>query len=168
MTPAFQLLVQVVQLDVGEQRRQRSALRRSKLRCLKGLTDQDARPQVLSDQRQQPLVAHLPAHAGHQDIVLDRVEKFRQIQIDGAAVTFTDVGLYPPQCPVGRAFRSKAEARIRKPWIENRPQDLRDGLLDHPIHERGYSQQTLVALVRLRDQDPANQVTRRNWVSPRT
>ena len=123
--------------------RAHSALRRSQLRCLKGLTDQNARPQILSDQRQQPLVAHLPAHTGQQNIVLNLVEKFRQIQIDGDAVAFTNVGLYPPQCSMSGSPRPEAEARIREPRIENRRQNLRNGLLDHPVHDRGDTQQTL-------------------------
>ncbi|MFW2134648.1 hypothetical protein ACI5FT_16450, partial [Ectothiorhodospira haloalkaliphila] len=48
-------------------------------RCLKGVPDPHTRPQILADQRQQPFIAHLAAHSGHQDVVLDRVEELRQV-----------------------------------------------------------------------------------------
>jgi len=97
----------------------------------------------------------------------DRVEELRQVQVDRDAETVTDMGLYPPQCSVGGAPWStkspgailsrrkrlrraramdgarKAEARIRESWIEDRPQDLRDGLLDDAVHHRRNAEQTL-------------------------
>ena len=88
----------------------------------------------------------------------DVVEKLRQVQIDGDAVAFANVGLYPPQCSRGRTSRSETEARIRKPRIEDRRQNLRDGLLDHPIHNGGNSQQSLPAPVRLRDRHPSDRL----------
>lgn len=159
-------------------RREGATLRGSQLRCLQGFFNQYARPQVLSDQPEQPLVAHLATHAGHQDVVLDGVEELRQVQIDGDAVAFADVGLYPPQCSMGGASRPtkspgailsrrrrtrraraldgarKAEARFRKPRVEQRPHDLRDGLLDHTIRNRGNPQQSFTS-ARLRDRDPS-------------
>jgi len=75
MTPALQFLVQVVQQDVGEQRRQGAALRRTDRRRFDALADQDTRPQVPGNQGQQPFVAHLPGHSGHQDVVRDIVKE---------------------------------------------------------------------------------------------
>jgi len=42
-----------------------------------------------AERKQMP---HLPGYAGHQDVVLNVVEKLRQIQIDGNAVTRRDIG----------------------------------------------------------------------------
>lgn len=157
MPPTFQFLVQVVQQDVGKQRRQRSALWRSQRRCLKGFSNQNPRPQVFADQPQPPLVAHLPTHAGHQDVVLDVVEEFRQVQIDADAVACADIGLYPPKCSMGAAFWSEAETRIRKPRIADRPQDLCDGLLNHPVHHGRYPEQPFTP-ARLGDRDPSHRL----------
>jgi hypothetical protein len=37
-------------------------------------THHDTRPQVAADEGQQPLVAYLSGHSGHQDVVIDVVE----------------------------------------------------------------------------------------------
>jgi len=138
-------------------RREGSPLGGTDVCCFDGVSDQNARPQILANQCQQPLVAHLAAHASHQDVVLNRVEEFRQVQIDGDAVAVPGMGLYPPQCSVGGAPRSEAEARIREPWIEQRPQDLRDGLLDDAVHYRWDAEQAL-ATVGLGDRHPPHRL----------
>ena len=63
--------------------------------------------------------------------------ELRQIQIDGDAVAFANEALYLPNRSMGGASRPEAEARIREPRIEDRPQHLGDGLLDHPVGDRG-------------------------------
>ncbi len=129
----LQFVVEVIQQNIGEQRRKGTALRHTQLRYLNGLSDQNTRPQVTAHQCQQSLVVHLSGHTGHQDVVLDVVEKFRQIQIDGDAVTGLDMALYLPECSMGGAPRSKAEARLREPRVEDWREHLCDGLLDDPV-----------------------------------
>ena len=157
VTTPLQFTVEVIQQDVGQQRRKRSALRCADRCCLEGLSDQDTGPQVATNQCQHPLVAYLFGHAGHQDIVLDIVKELRQVQIDGDAVAGLDVALYLPERFVGRAARSEAEARCRKVGIEDRREYLRDGLLDHPIGYGRDPQQPL-APARFRDRNPSHRL----------
>jgi hypothetical protein len=137
--------------------REGSALRRAYLAGLEGVTDHHARPQISADQGKQALVADPSGHAGHQDVVPDVVEEFRQVQIDGDAITYLEVSLYLPERSVGGSLWSKAEARFRELWVEDRRHDLRDGLLDHPIHHTRDAQRPL-APARLGDHHPAHRL----------
>ena len=71
---------------------------------------------------------HLSLHSTgdtcHQDIVLDSVEKFRQINVGGVAVATTDRGSHLLGGSMSRAFRSKAVTRLREVRIEDRCQRL--------------------------------------------
>src|SRR3970282_1554983 len=114
-------------------------------------------PQIATDQSQQPLVAHLSGHAGHQDVVPDVVEHLRRVQIDGDAVARPDISLYLPERSMGETIRPEAEARFRETRIEDRRQDLRDGLLDQPVRDGRYPQRPF-APARFRDQYPAHRL----------
>ena len=94
------------------------------------------------------------SHAGHQDVVIDVVEEFRQVQIDRDAVAGLKVGLYLLECALGAAFWSEAVTRFREARVEYRRHDLGDGLLDDPINHVRDAQRTL-APVRLRNADPS-------------
>ena len=61
----FQFLVEVIQEDVGEQRGERTTLRRAKLRCLDDVPHQHTRPQVAAYQAKKAFIPHLPGHAGY-------------------------------------------------------------------------------------------------------
>src|SRR5690606_17793507 len=119
MPTSLQFLVQIVQQDVGQQRRQRPALRRADLAWLDALTYPYARAQVAPDQRQQPLVAHPPGHPGHQGVVLDVVEELLQVQIARDPIAGTGIGLYLAQRSMGASLGPKAKARFRKVRIED-------------------------------------------------
>ncbi len=137
--------------------RGRPALRRADLAWLEVLPDDDARSQIPADQSQQPLVAYPLGHAGHQDIVLDVVEKLRQIQLDGDAVAGLDVGLHLSERSMGAASGTETEARLGESRIEDRPHHLRDGLLDQPVNDRRYPQQPL-APTGFRDTHPSHRL----------
>ncbi len=47
--------------------------------------------QVFSDEAQDPFVANFSRHSVHQDVMVDRIEEFRQVHIDGDAVAFSDI-----------------------------------------------------------------------------
>ena len=132
-------------------------MRRSELAGLEGFTDHHARPQVPADQREQPLVAHPSGHAGHQDVVLDVVEELCQVQINGDAVARPDISLCLPECSMGGTIRPEAETRLGKLRIEDRRQDLRNGLLDQPINYGRYPQRPL-APAGLRDHHPSHRL----------
>src|SRR5262245_33483013 len=143
MAPTFQFPVQVIEQDVGHQRRERRTLRGSQLAWLDGIADHHAGPQVSANQCQQPRIANPSSHSGYQEIVLGVVEELRQVQIDGNAVARLDMGLYLPERSMSTALGSKAEARLGELRIEDRRHDLRDGLLDQPIDYARNTQQSL-------------------------
>ena len=89
--------------------------------------------------------------------MLDVVEKLRQIQIDGNAVTGFDARLYLSERSVSAASGTESKTRLGKSLIEYRSHHLRDGLLDHPINHRRYPQQSL-APARLRDTHPSHRL----------
>jgi hypothetical protein len=108
--------------------------------------DHDARPQVPPDQRQQPFVADLPGHPHHQHVVLDAVEEFRQIHVNALTKSGADVGLDLLRCSLGGASGSKAEARFREAGIEDRREDLQDGLLKQAVDHVGDTEVPLTAI----------------------
>jgi len=102
--------------------------------------------QVAPDQRQQPFVADFSGHPYHQYVVLDAVEKLRRVHVDAVPMTGTDVGLHLLRCTVGGASWSKAKTRLRESGVENRRENLQDGLLDQTVDH---------VSMRLRDQPQA-------------
>ena len=65
--------------------------------------------------------------------MLNSVEKFRKIHIDAMTIAVANRALNLFDCFLSRAFRSKPETRFGEVWIEDRCQDLWDGLLDESI-----------------------------------
>jgi hypothetical protein len=102
--------------------------------------------QVTPDQGQQPFVADLPGHSHHQHVVLNSVEKFRQIHVDALPITGANVGLYLLRCSLGGAAWSKAETRLRESGVEDRREDLQNGLLEHAIDHVGNSEISRAAI----------------------
>ena len=97
----FQLLVQVIQEDVGQKWRERPALRRALRAGLQNPFDHHARPQVAADQLQQSLVTNLAGDATHQDVVLDPVKELRQVHVYDEAAAPADRPLHLLGCSVG-------------------------------------------------------------------
>ena len=73
-------------------------------------------------------------------------------------ITGSNVGLHLLRCLVGGAARSKAETRLREVRVEDRREDLEDGLLDHAIQHGGNAEQTITAAVRFADGLPADRL----------
>ena len=78
--------------------------------------------------------------------MLDAVEKFRQVHVDAVPITGTDVGLHLLRCSLGRAAWSKAETRFRESGVENRREDLQDGLLNQAVDHVWYPEVSLTAI----------------------
>jgi hypothetical protein len=78
-----------------------------------------------ADDLEQAFVANAPRQAGHQDVVVDPVEKFFQIKIndDLAAVGDVALGLGLGERLMGAAPRAETEARCREGRIEDRFQE---------------------------------------------
>ena len=89
--------------------------------------------------------------------MLDVVEELRQVQIDGDAVAGLDAGLHLSERSVSAASGAETETRLGESRIKDRPHHLRDGLLDQPVDNRRYPQQSL-APVRFRDTHPSHRL----------
>jgi hypothetical protein len=74
VAPGLQHLVQVVEKEVGEQRRQRTALRRALETPDANALAHHPRFQEAANDPEQAFVANAPGQTGHQDIVVDPVE----------------------------------------------------------------------------------------------
>ena len=82
----------------------------------------------------------------HQDIVLNSVEEFRQIHIDTVTIAGSNVSLYLLRCLLSRTLWSETETRFREIRIEDRCQDLKDGLLEQSFLDIGNAQISLRAI----------------------
>ncbi|CAH1747837.1 protein of unknown function [Thauera humireducens] len=155
MPPPLQFPIHLVEQHIGQQRRQRPALRRA----LKPLHDHaathDPGHEVTTDQPQHGLVLDSPRQAFHQDVVIDPVEELLQIHIDHHPVTVLHVALCIEHRVVRTASRAKAIAMVRERRINPGLQDLQQGLLDQPIRHRRNPQFAHPA-IGLRDLDAAH------------
>ncbi len=145
MPAALQYPVEVVEVDVGEQRAERGALRRPLLGRLPHAIYHDSRFQVAADQLEHLLVGDPPCEPGHQRVVLDSVKEAIEVQIDGVLEPLGDVALGATDRIMGRAPGTKAEATLREAGVEYGHQHLREGLLDQPIQGRRHPQLPLPA-----------------------
>jgi hypothetical protein len=124
VTSAFKLLVQVVQDDIGQQRRKWTALGNPDSGIQELTINQNPGAKVSSDEAQDSLVTNLSGHAVHQDIVVYSIEELGQVQIYGNAAAFSDEFPNPVHRIMGRPPGAEAKARIRKARIEDRRQLL--------------------------------------------
>jgi len=79
--------------------------------------------------------------------VVDRVEELLQVHIDGIYVAFVDELLAFSEGLVGTPPGAEPVARLAELTFVNRGKYLRDGLLYHPIHNRGDAQQAFLPIV---------------------
>ena len=157
MAPPRQLLVQFVEHDIGQERRQRAALRGS-------FPDDDPRAVRHHDHRLQhpahqldhPTIRHPADRSGRggADDELDRrTGRDRDPQSSGDR---------PARCSFASAMAVCAPRFGRKPWLlgvegrlEHRLQNLEHGLLHDPVDHVGDAETPLPASG-LRNEDPAN------------
>jgi hypothetical protein len=104
-----------------------------------------SRRQKAADNLQQASVANAPRQAGHQDIVVDPVEKFFEVEIDHDIIPVGDVVAGSEQRLMRSPSRAEAEAQRREARIEQRLEDLQDRLLDQAIDHRRDAQLALAA-----------------------
>ena len=74
MTPPFQLLVEVIEQKIGEQRRQRTTLRSALVPVDAHTSLQHPRFEETTDDLQEAFIANAPRQTRHQDVVVDPVE----------------------------------------------------------------------------------------------
>jgi hypothetical protein len=93
-----------------------------------------ARSQHLSHHGQQPLIGHPPGNPIEQPLMMNPIEKLRQIQIDQRLIA----GLQMLRCLSDRGVsaptRTEAMAAVMESRLEDRLQNLEHGLLSRPVH----------------------------------
>jgi len=83
VTTPGKLSVELVQHDVGQQRRQRRALRHALVDADHNpIRQHDSRLQHPSDQDEQPPIADPLSEPGHQPLMADPIEELLQIEVD--------------------------------------------------------------------------------------
>ncbi|OPX97789.1 MAG: hypothetical protein A4E58_01229 [Syntrophorhabdus sp. PtaB.Bin006] len=68
--------------------------------------------------------------------MIDRIEEFLKVKVNGVAVSLPYVLLYLTYCLVGGTVRSEPIAVVRKEGVEDRGQHLGDRLLNDTIKDR--------------------------------
>ncbi|MGY4623878.1 hypothetical protein ACVWY3_001634 [Bradyrhizobium sp. USDA 4486] len=136
MAAFLQFLVQHIQHQVRQQRRERSALRRTLLRRADQPCLHHTRSQEATDELEEALVSDPFGNEPHQDVVVDPVEELFQIDVDDDGVTGCDVGLRPFHRLMRRAGRPEAEARLGERSVPICLQHLHHRLLDEAVEHR--------------------------------
>ena len=122
-----------------------------------------ARVEVAADQPQHSTVRDPFGQPSHQHVVVDPVKELLQVDIHHDAAAFLHVGLCATHRVVRPPSGPEAVARIREGRVEQRLQDLQQGLLDEPV-EHGWDAELALAPARLRDRHPSHRL---RLVAPR-
>ena len=76
-------------------------------------------------------------HPIHQDVMVDSIKEFFQIDVNHPVVAFGDIGLCLSHGLMGRATRSEPVAVLRERRVPAPLQDLQNRLLDQAIDNTG-------------------------------
>ena len=97
------------------------------------------------------------ATACHQSVVVDPVEKLRQVDIDNELMAFGDIGLRLRHRLVGRAPRPEAVAVLAERRVPQRLEPLQHRLLNHAVNH-GWNAEVARPAGRLRDLHPTHRL----------
>ena len=140
MPSPIQLPIKRIQVDVGQQRRQRPTLRRALLAGRHHSVRKRSPPQISPDQPKHPFVSNGNRNAAPQDVVVHVVEELRDVYIHHPLLPFSDELLRGLHCILCAAPRAKAVATIAEHRIADRRQHLQQQLLYPPVLYRRDSQ----------------------------
>jgi len=143
MPSALQFPVEVVEHDVRQQRRQRTALRRALASWLHQPITHQPRFQEAADESEHPAIPDLARHSCHEQVVVDAVEELGQIKVHHPAAAASHMVTRRLHGLPRVASGSEAVARLAEAGLEDRLQDLQQRLLDQPIHHGGHGQSEL-------------------------
>jgi len=99
--------IQFVQHEIREQWRERAALRRALPAGLEQPVVEHTGRQVAPDEPEHPPIRDARCHPCHEFVVINSVEKFRQIYIDDEPIAVGDIGLRLCHRLLGGAARRK-------------------------------------------------------------
>jgi hypothetical protein len=149
MAPPLQLLVHLVQQHVGQQRRQRPALRRALISLLHHAIAHDPAVQVRPDQPDHSGVADALVQPVNQNVVVDPVEELLQVHVHHNPPTGLHVRLRGKHRILRTPTRPEAVAVLAEAGVQNRLQYLQQRLLDQPVRHRRTPAAPLLARTRL-------------------
>src|SRR5665213_427145 len=141
VTALLQFLVQHIQHQVRQQRRERSTLRRAFLRRADQSSLHRTRGQKAADEFRDALVSNPLGNEPHQDVMVDPVEELFQVDIHDDGVSGRNIRLRPLHRLMRRALRPEAEARLRERRVPAGLQHLHYRLLDQAVEHRRNAEQ---------------------------
>src|SRR5438093_6690659 len=136
VSASLQLPVQIVQHEVRQQGRQRSALRRPFIRWTHQPVLHHSGVDERPDELEQSLVRYPLRHPPHQHVVVDPVEEFLQVDVYHPAVALGLILLRLGHRLMSRAVRPEAVALLRKRPVPSALQHLQHRLLHESIEHR--------------------------------
>ncbi|CAM4030018.1 hypothetical protein ALCH109712_17050 [Alkalicoccus chagannorensis] len=140
MSTAFQFFVELMEIDIAEQWRQVTTLRRAAVRGRCMVADPDSCLQEPSDQIQDLSVRDELLDQVHQFIVMNGIKVLFQVDIHDVAVSGFMVGNRLSDGSVGIFLWPETVALFGEVWIDFWCNDLHQRLLDDPISNRRDSQ----------------------------
>jgi len=113
--------VQLVQVNIGQQGRQHSALRRARDRVAKSLPIKSAGPQPLPNELHEPPITNPPSHKPKENLVINGLEETLDVGVDDpAAAVALDPGPDPFARLQGAPAWSESKRDIEKVRLEER------------------------------------------------
>lgn len=149
---SLQFLVEIVEQDVRQQRRQRTTLRCLFRPCRRQPAEHQSGLQVAPDQPQHPRVADLAGHARHQHVVVHPVEELLQAEVGHEAAAPGDIR---HDRVTGAPPQAEAVGGLREVRIKQRHRHLMRRLLNQPVNDRRDAQKAHPA-TRLGDFNPTH------------
>ncbi len=140
MTPAGQLLIEIVEHEIAKEGRERAALRRPLVHRTDQTILHHSGLEKSPDEPEHAFIRHPRGNPRHQAIVIDSVEKFFEIKIDHDAVALGNVSLRLGHRLVGRSPRSEAVAVLGERWVPSFLENLQQGLLDQPVDDARHAE----------------------------
>ena len=108
---SFKLAVEIVEHDVAQQRRKRTALRRALFRRTNQAILHHSGVQKRTDEFEQPPIGYPPGDATHQHVVVDPIEELLQIDVHHPAAALGHILLCLRHRLMGRTSRTESVAR---------------------------------------------------------
>jgi len=136
MPTAFQFLIKIIQQNIGEQRRERTALRRSFCPLTFHPSLQQPRLQIPAYETKEARILHLAGHASHKHIVIHPVKEFLQIHVHHPTTPPAHIVASSKNRLMGASPRTESITEVRKPRLEQRRYHLMRGLLNQSIYHR--------------------------------
>jgi hypothetical protein len=161
MSPAFgfDLLIEGIEDNVGEQRRDDAPLRSTLSRDADDATVTDSGFEEGLEKSNDTAVGDPGTDPGYNNLVVNSVEKGGDVRVDDVGEAFSCVLNCGCNSVMSLATWSEAEAPSREMRFEDRGQDLIDRLLTHAVDYDGNTQRALLLGVRrLGDVDAANRM----------